>query len=190
MQPNFMEIAERIRALREIMDISVEEMAGVTGVSSEEYERLEAGQDDFTFTFLYKCAERFGVDLIELVSGEEPHLLGCSVVRAGQGLPIKRRQGFKYEHLAATFQNKIAEPFVVTAPFIEAEQDAPITLSTHEGQEMDYILSGSLKFVHNGHTYILNEGDSAYYDSSKGHGMIAVGGAPCTFISIVMKKAD
>ena len=88
MQPNFMEIAERIRALREIMDISVEEMAGVTGVSSEEYERLEAGQDDFTFTFLYKCAERFGVDLIELVSGEEPHLLGCSVVRAGQGLPI------------------------------------------------------------------------------------------------------
>lgn len=190
MQPTFIEIAERIRALRDIMEISVGEMAEVTGVSPEEYARLEEGQDDFSFTFLYKCAERFGVDLMEIVNGEQPHLMGCTVVRKGEGLPINRRRGFKYEHLAANFQNKIAEPFIVTAPYIEEEQHSPIALSTHEGQEMDYILSGSLKFVHNGHFVVLNEGDSVYYDSGKGHGMIAVGGDSCKFISIVMKKAD
>lgn len=188
MQPNFTEIAERIRALREIMEITVGEMAEVTGVSPEVYAKLEEGNDDFSFTFLYKCAERFGVDLMEIVSGETPRLAGCTLVRKGQGLPIKRRQGFEYEHLAANFADKIAEPFIVTAPYIEAEQDAPIPLSTHEGEEMDYVLSGSLKFVHNGHIMTLNEGDSVYYDSSKGHGMIAVGGQPCRFISIVMKE--
>lgn len=188
MQPNFIEIAERIRALREIMEITVGEMAEITGVSPEEYARLEEGRDDFSFTFLYKCAERFGVDLMEIVSGETPRLAGCTLVRKGQGLPIKRRKGFEYEHLAANFADKIAEPFLVTAPYIEEQQDAPIPLSTHEGEEMDYILSGSLRFVHNGHFMVLNAGDSVYYDSSKGHGMIAVGGEPCRFISIVMKE--
>lgn len=172
------------------MEISVGEMAEITGVSPEEYARLEEGKEDFSFTFLYKCAERFGVDLMEIVNGEQPHLSGCTIVRKGQGLPIQRRQGFTYEHLAPTFQGKIAEPFFVTAPYIEAEQNAPIVLSTHEGQEMDYIISGNLKFCHNGHIVVLNEGDSAYYDASKGHGMIAVGGKPCTFISIVLKKAE
>lgn len=188
MQPTFIEIAERIRALREIMEITVEEMAKVTGVSTEEYTYLEEGKGDFSFTFLYKCADRFGVDLMEIVNGETPRLMGCTLVRKGEGLPIKRRRGFEYEHLAANFVGKIGEPFLVTAPYIEEEQDAPIELSTHEGEEMDYILSGRLKFVHNGHTMILEPGDTVYYDSSKGHGMIAIGGEPCKIISVVMKR--
>ena len=39
-----------------------------------------------------------------------------------------------------------------------------------------------------GHTEILNEGDAIYYDSSRGHGMIAVGGKPCQFIAMILKK--
>ncbi len=190
MQPNIAEIAERIRALREIMEISPEEMGRVTGVGLEEYKELESGKKDFTFTFLYNCAERFGVDLIEIVTGENPHLSGYCLVRKGTGLPIKRRQGFKYEHLAATFRDKISEPFLVTAPYIAEEQDKPIALSVHEGQEFDYVLSGSLKFVHGDRTEILRAGDSVYYDSGKGHGMIAVDGQDCVFISVVMRKPD
>lgn len=190
MQPNIAEIAERIRALREIMEISTEEMAEVTGVPLEEYRELESGKKDFSFTFLYNCAERFGVDLIEIVTGENPHLSGYCVTRKGKGLPIKRRQGFKYEHLAATFRDKISEPFLVTAPYIEEEQDKPIALSVHEGQEMDYIISGELKFVHGDRVEILKAGDSVYYDSGKGHGMIAVGGQDCVFISVVMRRPE
>ena len=117
MQPKIAEIAERIRALREIMEIPPEEMARATGVSTEEYLELEKGEQDFSFTFLFNCAERFGVDMIEIITGENPHLSGYCLVRKGTGLPIKRRQGFKYEHLAATFRDKISEPFLVTAPY-------------------------------------------------------------------------
>ncbi len=181
------EIAERIRALREIMELSVEAMAGATDTTVEHYTRLESGQEDFSFTFLYKCAERFGVDLIEILTGENPRLTGYTVVRAGKGLPIKRRRSFKYEHLAPTFKDKISEPFLVTAPYIEEEQDRPIALSTHEGQEFDYIISGSIKFAYDGHTEVLNAGDCVYYDSQNGHGMIAVGGQDAVFLSVVMR---
>lgn len=181
------EISERIRALREIMELSVDDMAKATDTTPEQYSRLESGMEDFSFTFLYKCAKTFGVDMIEILTGENPHLMGYTVVRAGEGIPIKRRRSFKYEHLAPTFKDKIAEPFLVTAPYIEEEQNAPIALSTHEGQEFDYIISGSIKFAYGDHTEVLNAGDSVYYDSGTGHGMIAVGGREAVFISVVMR---
>ena len=60
MEPRLIEIAQRIRALREIMEFSSEEMANAAGVSVEEYEILESGAQDFSFTFLYRCAQSLG----------------------------------------------------------------------------------------------------------------------------------
>ena len=103
-------------------------------------------------------------------------------------MEIKRRHNFHYLHLAPYFRDRIAEPFVVTAPYIEEEQDKPITPNQHKGQEMDFILEGSLKVDMDGHIEILNAGDTIYYDSARPHGMIATGGKPCTFLAIVMEE--
>lgn len=187
MEPRLIEIAQRIRALREIMEFSPEEMANAAGVSVEEYEILESGEQDFSFTFLYRCAQKFGVDMVELLTGENPHLTSYTVVRGGKGLPIRRREGFEYFHLASNFRDKLAEPFYVKAPYRAEEQDRPIALSTHKGQEFDFILKGKLRFAHEGHIEELEAGDSVFYDSGKGHGMIAVGGEPCEFLAIILR---
>ena len=189
MEPLIVEIAERIRGLRELMEISEEEMASVTGVTLSEYRNFEQGKNDFPFTFLLKSAERFNVDIVELMTGENPHLSFYTVVRSGKGLPIQRRKGFQYRHLAFLFKNKISEPFLVTAPYSEDEQAKPIPYSVHDGQEFDYILKGSLRVELDGHVEILNAGDSIYYDSGHRHGMIAVGGEDCDFLAVVLKKS-
>ena len=188
MEAKIKEIAERITALREIMDISQEEMAKACSISTTEYITLESGTVDFSFTFLLKCAQHFGVDMVEILTGTNPKLSEYTVVRKGAGLNIKRREGFKYEHLATYFKAKLAEPFFVSAPYLEDEQDSEIHLSSHEGQEFDFILSGSLKVQIGEHSEILNEGDAVYYNSGIGHGMIAVGGEKCDFIALVIKK--
>ncbi|MCK9557699.1 MAG: cupin domain-containing protein [Candidatus Cloacimonetes bacterium] len=188
MEPKISEIADRIRTLREIMDFSQSEMATAAGVSLEEYILLEnGGSSDYSFTFLYRCAEKFGVDIIELLTGENPHLGEYAVVRQGNGLLIKRREQFEYHHLAPNFKNKTAEPFIVRAPYRKEEQDKPLILHGHEGQEFDYIISGTLKFGHGTHEEILNAGDSVYYNAGVEHGMIATGGRECVFLAIVMK---
>lgn len=184
------EIAQRIKSLREILEISPDEMAEINGISTEEYLRGEAGETDFSFTFLYNCAKRFGVDLMELVTGESPKLNFYSIVRKGEGLPIKRRAGFSYNHLGACFRDKVAEPFLVTAPYRAEDQDRPIHLSYHKGQEFDYVLKGTLKVALEGHTEYLHEGDAIYYDSGHGHGMIATGGEECVFLAVVMKSGE
>lgn len=103
---------------------------------------------------------------------------------------MKRRSGFNYYHLGYRFKDKLCEPFLVTAPFSQEEQDKPITLSTHEGQEFDYILKGSLKVAFEDHTEVLNEGDSVLYNSAHGHGMIATNGEDCAFLAIILKKPE
>lgn len=190
MDENLKEVAGRIRSLREDLDITMQEMAEATGRSVAEYSAQESGEQDLSFSFLYKCAERLGVDVIEILTGESPHLKGYSLTRANEGLPIRRRAGFEYLHKAPHFRNKQCEPFVVTAPYIEEEQNQPIHLSKHAGQEFDYVLSGKLRFAYENHVEELEPGDCLLYDSGRGHGMIAAGGEPCTFIAIVMKPDD
>ena len=75
------EIATRLKDLREIMDISTQEMAKVTGISEDEYIKYESGKKDFSVTFLYNCAEKFGVDVTALLTGETPKLTSYSIVR-------------------------------------------------------------------------------------------------------------
>ncbi len=187
MNENIKEIAERLRGLREIMEYSVEAMAEATDVTPEEYALRESGEKDFSVTFLGKCADKLGVDIIELLSGSDPKLKAYSVVRKGQGLSVHRRESFEYQHLAYKFSGKLADPYLVVAPYLESQQNAPIALSRHEGQEFDYILSGTLKVVVDGKEKILEAGDAIYYDSSKPHGMIAANGEECRFLAFLVK---
>ena len=180
-------VAQRIKGLRVMMNLSPEEMASATDTSLSEYIDCEEGRTDPSFTFLYKCAIRFGVDLSELVMGSDPKLGFYTVSRKGDGMPIDRRHGFSYRHLAAMLKNRFSEPFVVTARYSEQEQNAPIELSCHNGQELDYVLEGSLKVRLDDHVEVLNPGDSVYYDAAHKHGMIAVGGKDCTFLAVVIK---
>ena len=186
MEEAMREIAARINALRLDLGLSVEDMAQATGRTPAEYAAQESGNKDLSFTFLFKCAERLHVDVVELVTGESPHLTGFSVVRAGTGASITRRAGFEYLHKGGYLKNRLCEPFLVTSPYVEAEQDAPIHLSYHEGQEFDYILSGRMRFAYEDKTVELDPGDSLIYDSGRCHGMIAIGGEPCVFLAIVV----
>jgi len=183
-------IAERLRGARLNAEISTAEMARICGIDEEKYLTLEKGEEDFSFTFLYNCANALGMDISELVSGDNPKLNFFNITRAGEGMPIKRREGFQYRHIAPLLKNRLSEPFIVTAKYDEEAQNKPIPLSVHKGQEFDLVLKGSLKVQLDGHIVTLNEGDSIYYDASHSHGMIAVGGSDCVFLAVVFKAED
>ena len=190
MKYNIEEIAERIRELRGIIGFTEEEVAAAAGETLDSYIAYEKGEKDFPFGFLYHCAEKLGVDIVELLTGENPHLSGYTLVRNGEGLPINREEGFDYLHLAPLFKEKKCEPFLVRAPYRDEQQSQPIELSFHAGQEFDFVISGRLRFTYEGHIEELNPGDSVYYNSGKPHGMIATGGSECTFLAMVLKEDE
>ncbi|MBQ3014673.1 MAG: AMP-binding protein [Clostridia bacterium] len=91
-----------------------------------------------------------------------------------------------YYNLAYAFQNRIAEPLLVRSEYSEEALHKDIELTTHAGQEIDIVISGSLMVQVGSHKEILRAGDSIYYDSSAPHGMIAVDGQDCEFYAIVL----
>ncbi len=180
------EIASRIKEMREIMGFSQIEMAEKTEVSFDDYISYEGGQADIPFTFIHKCALVFDVELSELLEGKGAHLSRYTVTRKGQGQVTAKEEGIDIKNLAPKFRDKIAEPYMVRYEYSEEQQNKPIHLTKHSGQEFDLILSGSLKVQVGENTEVLHEGDSIYYDSSTPHGMIAVEGKECIFCAVVL----
>ena len=177
---------KRISEARKALGISTREMAKLHCITEQEYISHEAGDIDSSFSFLLQTAERFGMDINALITGESPRLSHYTLTRHIEGEKVERRRGFEYFHQAAQMKNRMAEPFVVKAPF--EGDNAPIRLSTHAGQEFDYIISGKLKVQINDKVEILEAGDSIYYDSRQPHGMTAAGGEECKFLAVVMKS--
>ena len=184
------EVAGRIKDLREAKGYSPEELARLTGVSVEDYKILEQGETDFSFTFIYKCAKACGVEVVDILEGTSTTLTSFAITRKGEGLKIVKKHGVVYNNLAPKFKDKLAEPFLVKFPYLPEEQNAPMKLNSHNGQELDIIVKGSLKVQIGNHVDILNEGDSIFYNSIIPHGMIAVSEGGCEFNAVVLNPQD
>ena len=181
--------AQRIRELRQIMGLSVEEMAQKTDLSVEEYVQCEEGNRNLSIAFLYRCVLIFGVDMGDLLEGRSPKLRSYALTRKGEGQRIEEAHNMLGFNLAADFRNRIALPLYMEVKYRPEAENEPIPLITHEGQECDIVIRGHLKIQIGDHTEVLHPGDTIYYDSSKPHGMIAVQGEDCAFYAIVLSNS-
>ena len=181
-----MEVAQRIREMREIFGMTESEMAQKTEVSVEEYCQYEAGKLDFPFTFIHKCSLAFGIGITDLLEGQSAHLSSYTVTRKGMGQETAKEDGIQIQNLAPLFRKKIAEPYWVRYEYSKELQDKPIHLTKHSGQEFDFVMQGRLKIQIGDNVEYLEAGDSIYYNSSTPHGMIAVDGEDCLFVAVVL----
>ena len=180
------EVAKRIREMREISGFSVEEMAEKTEVSVSEYKAYENGTEDFPFTFIHKCALAFGLGITDILEGESARLKSYTVTRRGGGRQTAEEEGISIVNVAPMFKNKIAEPYFCQYDYNESLQNKPIHLTKHAGQEFDFVLSGKMKIQIGNNFEELAAGDSLYYNSSTPHCMIAIGGENVKFIAIIL----
>ena len=183
------EVAGRIRELRQITGLSVEEMARRTDLTVDEYLACEAGQRDLNIAFLYRCTLSFGVDMGDLLEGRSPKLRSYALTRKGEGQRIEEAHHMVGYNLAADFRNRIALPLYMELAYRSGAEYEDIQLTTHEGQECDIVIRGHMRIQIGSKTEVLHAGDCIYYDSSTPHGMIAVDGEDCAFYAIVLSNS-
>jgi quercetin dioxygenase-like cupin family protein len=183
MNKQIQEIAQRIRGLRDIMEVTTDEMAQISQAPYAEYLGYESGDKDIPVSVLQNIAKHFNLELTTLLFGSEPNMKAFYLTRAGQGTAMERSQAYKYQDLAAGFSGRKADPFIVTVEPKPA--GTPVHLNSHDGQEFNYVLEGMLLLSVDGHDLTLEEGDSLYFDASKPHGMKALGGRPVKFLAII-----
>ena len=180
------EMAGRIKELREIEGLSIEQMAVKTGVTQAEYLACESGRSDLNFAFIYRCANALNVNVTEIIEGISPKLKSYTVTRYGAGQEIANAHGMTYYNLAYAFQKRIAEPLYVRSTYREDAEKNGIELTTHAGQECDIVVEGHLLVQIGDHKEVLGPGDTIYFDSNTPHGMIATHGRDCVFYAIVL----
>ena len=184
MTEDIKQIGQRLKGLRDVLDIEAQEVADLCGISLEQYEKMERGESELSVANLQKIAREYKVDLDVLLFGEEPHMSNYFLTRSGQGLSVQRRKAYHYESLASGFRGRKAEPFIVTVS--PKPDDAPRESNAHPGQEFNMVFEGTLELTIGKKVLTLNVGDSIYFDATQPHGMRALGGQPVKFLAIII----
>ena len=184
MSDNIKQIADRLKGLREVLEISPEEVAQSCNIDIDDYLAMESGSCDISVSSLQKIARKYGITLDDLMFGEEPKMSSYFLTRRESGVSVERTKAYKYEALASGFRGRTVDPFIVTVD--PKSEDTPIHLNSHNGQEFNYILEGRMLLEFKDKQLILNEGDSIYFDSSFPHGMRALDNKQVKFLAIIM----
>ena len=178
------EIGQRLKGLREALDMTIEAFASSCNIPLDEYKMYEAGEKDLTISVLKGIAKKYNIDVSVLMFADEPRMSSYFLTRKGKGLAVNRVKDYHYQTLAGGFNNRKAEVFEVT---IEAKSDEiEIHHSSHTGQEFNLVLEGRMLLQVNGKDLVLEEGDSIYFDSKLPHGMKALDDKPVRFIAVVL----
>lgn len=184
MEEQLKQIGERLKGMREALNLTENDVALVCNISLKDYIAYEAGEKDISISNLNNIAQHYGIALSVLLFGEEPRMSAYFLTRKEKGLVVERVKAYKYQSLAAGFMDRKAHPFLVTVE--QKKNDDPIHLNSHEGQEFNMVLEGTMLFQIAGKELILEEGDSIYFDSSKPHGMKAMNEKAVKFLAIII----
>ena len=163
------QISDRIRELRDILDLTAEDVATNIGVSTEEYLAYENGEKEIPISLLYKVAGIFKVDPTVLMTGDVPRMDDYTVVRGGNGVKVERYPGYSFSALAFNYKHRQMDPMIVTLSKSETAE-----LVRHGGQEFNYVIEGAIKVVVGDREFTLEAGDSIYFNPEKPHGQRAV----------------
>jgi len=175
------EIGQRIRGLREACDVTLEEMAAELEVSPKTLSKWEETGEDVPISAIYHMAKTYGVEFTEILTGTAAKLNTYQVVRSNKGREVDRYPGYYYQDLAWRYSGKIMQPLLVVLD----PSDEPAKLVSHTGQEFNLVTQGSVIVTWADQEFVLNEGDSIYFNPNIPHGQRCGSSIPAKFVTII-----
>ena len=182
-------VGAKITELRESLLLSPEELAERCGCDLAVILDLEAGALAPSLAPLIKITRALGVRLGTLLDDEEN--LGPILTKASDYKGTTRLKGLEtasdageltFSALAEGKASRHMEPFFIT---LEPSEELEHTLSAHEGEEWLYALEGPLEIAYGKDLYVLEPGDSIYYDSIVPHQVRSHKGQSAAFVACV-----
>lgn len=181
-------IGEKIKNIRESKNISLKEAAERAGLSEEQIMKIEDNEEFPSLAPLIKIARVLGVRLGTFLDDQTE--LGPVICRKGDtessisfsNNSTKARKHMEYHSLSKEKSGRHMEPFIID---IASSKGVNFILSTHEGEEFIYVLDGVVEINYGKDTFILEEGDSIYYDSIVAHHVHAGNGGTARILGVV-----
>ena len=181
-------VGEKIRQIREMKKVSVEELAARSGMEITMIQKIEQEKNVPSLAPLIKIARALGVRLGTFLDDSDNY--GPVVVRSGEyhkgarftSQASETREHLNFFSLAFDKAGRSMEPFIVD---IETGLLSDYMLSSHEGEEFIYVLEGEVEINYGKETYTLAKGDSIYLDSIVMHNVHAANQNSARILAVV-----
>lgn len=161
------ELGIRIQQYRISRGLTLQELADKTGYSKGYLSKIEKAEKAPPVSTLINLAKALNINISEIFGEVEENSPIC-LVKKWERRTIARDGsvfGYAYQALAHKFHNKHMEPYVLTLPLNPKEN----ALFQHKGEEILFVLEGTMKFFHGEKEFIVEEGDCIYFDGSIPH---------------------
>lgn len=157
-------VGSKIRMLRKSKNLSIVELAKITNLSTGLISEIERDKVVPSINGMLKI-----VNALDVTMGyffDEKNDKPTVVKKDDRRLIITNDNSRIYELLVPTQNRNIGFVLITLNNSNTRKKGEKIS---HEGEECGYVIKGSMKVIIEGEIFILNQGDSIYFDSSKPH---------------------
>ena len=162
-------IGFQLRRARRIKGFRLKDVADKAGLSQSLISKIENNKTSPSLSTLHRVAKALGTSISALFAADESL---DQVVQRPQERPIAGKvqsmvewDGIEAEIIVPYVSGRLLEGFVF---IMEPGGHSGGTLQ-HEGEECGYVLAGRLELVVDRTTYVLNPGDSFFFNSERPH---------------------
>ena len=161
------ELGKRIKEFRINKGMTLQEFAEKTGLTKGYLSKIENSEKAPPVSTLINLAKALDISMSEIFGEVQDNSPICFVKKSERRMIARDGSvfGYAYQALAHKFLNKHMEPYFLTLPLVPREK----VLFQHKGQEMLFVLEGTMKFFHGEKEFIVEEGDCIYFDSNIPH---------------------
>ena len=179
-------IGREVRANRRQQNITVADLAQMTGISIGMVSKIENGNTSPSLSTLQTLSNALGVTLTSFFRRFEESRSAIHT-KAGEGIEMERagtRAGHQYNllgHLGSNASGVMVEPYLIT---LNEKSDIFPTFQ-HDGVEMLYMLEGEVSYRHGDNLYALKPGDTLFFDADAPHGPEILQKLPARYLSVI-----
>ena len=177
-------VGKNINNIRKQKNITLQELARRSGLTKSYLSRIERSRKAPPYSTVNRIAMALEVEVAYLISEKVEGLsdIRISIAKKNKGKVVQTlgsSYGYKYEALGFSKPGKNMQPYIITAAFDEK------SIFQHEGEEFLYVLEGTYEFIYDGKKYIMEEGDSAYFDSGVAHTARSLGDKKARVLAVM-----
>lgn len=182
-------IGREVRDFRRALGLTVTEVATAASLSAGMLSKIENGMTSPSLATLQALSKALHVPVTAFFRRFE-ETREATYVKAGRGLTIERRgtrAGHQYQLLGHSTGKRLAvEPYLITL----TDRSDVFPLFQHDGLEFIHMLEGRVSYRHSDKTYLLEPGDSLFFDSDAPHGPDQLIELPARYISVICYVRD
>lgn len=174
------DIGKKIRELRKSKNFSIIDLSKESGLSTGLISQIERNMVVPSIKVMWKIANVLEVNIGYFFDEDDENIEEKIVVRKDHRKSINTNDSTKsYELLMPNLNNKSIEFILIT---LNKETKINKELVSHKGEECGYIIEGKMKIILENKEYILEKGDSFYFDSKIPHVYENYGDETCVLV--------